>query len=161
MRAIGWIELLLATPLVLWGGFPFFQRGWASIVNRSLNMFTLIALGTGTAYIYSVIAVIFPNIFPPSFQTMSGVVPVYFEAAAAITTLVLLGQVLELRARSRTSSAIRALLNLPPSLPDRFGPTAPRSTSRSSTYSRAMLFAYVLATSPGRWSCARRFEFGG
>ena len=114
MRAIGWIELLLATPIVLWGGFPFFQRGWASIVNRSLNMFTLIALGTGTAYVYSVIAVIFPNIFPPSFQTMSGVVPVYFEAAAAITTLVLLGQVLELRARSRTSSAIRALLNLSP-----------------------------------------------
>ena len=114
MRAIGWIELLLATPVVLWGGFPFFQRGWASIVNRSLNMFTLIALGTGTAYIYSVIAVLFPGIFPPSFQTMPGVVPVYFEAAAAITTLVLLGQVLELRARSRTSSAIRALLNLSP-----------------------------------------------
>ena len=114
MRAIGWIELLLATPVVLWGGFPFSQRGWASIVNRSLNMFTLIALGTGTAYIYSVTAVIFPNIFPPSFQTMSGAVPVYFEAAAAITTLVLLGQVLELRARSRTSSAIRALLNLSP-----------------------------------------------
>jgi Cu+-exporting ATPase len=114
MRAIGWIELLLATPVVLWGGFPFFQRGWASLVNRSLNMFTLIALGTGTAYIYSMIAVIFPNIFPPSFQTMRGAVPVYFEAAAAITTLVLLGQVLELRARSRTSSAIRALLNLSP-----------------------------------------------
>jgi Cu+-exporting ATPase len=114
MRAIGWIELLLATPVVLWGGFPFFQRGWASIVNRSLNMFTLIALGTGTAYIYSVIAVLFPGIFPPSFQTMPSVVPVYFEAAAAITTLVLLGQVLELRARSRTSSAIRALLNLSP-----------------------------------------------
>jgi P-type Cu+ transporter len=114
MRAIGWIELLLATPVVLWGGLPFFQRGWVSIVNRSLNMFTLIALGTGTAYIYSVIAVIFPNIFPHSFQTMSGAVPVYFEAAAAITTLVLIGQVLELRARSRTSSAIRALLNLSP-----------------------------------------------
>jgi Cu+-exporting ATPase len=114
MRVIGWIEFLLATPVVLWGGFPFFQRGWASIVNRSLNMFTLIALGTGTAYIYSVVAVIFPNIFPPSFQTMRGAVPVYFEAAAAITTLVLLGQVLELRARSRTSSAIRALLNLSP-----------------------------------------------
>jgi Cu+-exporting ATPase len=114
MRAIGWIEFLLATPVVLWGGFPFFQRGWASIVNRSLNMFTLIALGTGTAYVYSVIAVLFPGIFPPSFQTMPGVVPVYFEAAAAITTLVLLGQVLELRARSRTSSAIRALLNLSP-----------------------------------------------
>jgi P-type Cu+ transporter len=114
MRAIGWIELLLATPVVLWGGFPFFQRGWASIANRSLNMFTLIALGTGTAYIYSMIAVLFPGIFPPSFQTMPGVVPVYFEAASAITTLVLLGQVLELRARSRTSSAIRALLNLAP-----------------------------------------------
>jgi len=114
MRAIGWIQLLLATPVVLWGGFPFFQRGWTSIVNRSLNMFTLIALGTGTAYIYSVIAVLFPGIFPPSFQTMPGIVPVYFEAAAAITTLVLLGQVLELRARSRTSSAIRALLNLSP-----------------------------------------------
>ena len=114
MRAMGWIELLLATPVVLWGGFPFFQRGWASIANRSLNMFTLIALGTGTAYIYSVMAILFPGIFPPSFQTMPGVVPVYFEAAAAITTLVLLGQVLELRARSRTSSAIRALLNLSP-----------------------------------------------
>jgi len=114
MQAIGWIECFLATPIVLWGGFPFFQRGWASGVNRSLNMFTLIALGTGTAYIYSVVAVIFPNVFPPSFQTMAGVVPVYFEAAAAITTLVLLGQVLELRARSRTSSAIRTLLNLSP-----------------------------------------------
>jgi len=114
MRAIGWFELLLATPVVPWGGFPFFQRGWASIANRSLNMFTLIALGTGTAYIYSVIAVLFPGMFPPSFQTMPGVVPVYFEAASAITTLVLLGQVLELRARSRTSSAIRALLNLAP-----------------------------------------------
>jgi Cu+-exporting ATPase len=114
MRAIGWIELVLATPVVAWGGFPFFQRGWASIVNRSLNMFTLIALGTGTAYIYSVITVLFPGIFPPSFQTLPGVVPVYFEAAAAITTLVLLGQVLELRARSRTSSAIRALVNLSP-----------------------------------------------
>src|SRR5580704_14391821 len=112
--ATAWIELLLATPVVLWAGWFFFERGWASIVNRSLNMFTLIALGTGTAYVYSVIAVVFPNIFPPSFQTMSGIVPVYFEAAAAITTLVLLGQVLELRARSRTSSAIRALLNLSP-----------------------------------------------
>jgi Cu+-exporting ATPase len=114
MRAIGWIELVVATPVVLWGGAPFFARGWASIVNHSLNMFTLIALGTGAAYIYSVIAVLFPGIFPPSFQTMPGVAPVYFEAAAAITTLVLLGQVLELRARSRTSSAIRALLNLSP-----------------------------------------------
>ena len=114
MRAIAWLELLLATPVVLWAGWPFFERGWASLVNRSLNMFTLIALGTGTAYVYSVIAVLFPDIFPPSFRDMSGGVPVYFEAAAAITTLVLLGQVLELRARSRTSTAIRSLLKLSP-----------------------------------------------
>src|SRR6202007_2727589 len=108
------MELLLATPVFLWGGFPFFQRGWASIANRSLNMFTLIALGTGTAYVYSVIAVLFPGIFPPSFREANGAVPVYFEAAAAIVTLVLLGQVLELKARSRTSLAIRALLKLSP-----------------------------------------------
>jgi Cu+-exporting ATPase len=113
-RAIAWIELLLATPVVLWAGWVFFERGWASIVNRSLNMFTLIALGTGTAYVYSVIAVLFPQIFPDSFRVMGGGVPVYFEAAAAITTLVLLGQVLELRARSRTSTAIRSLLKLSP-----------------------------------------------
>jgi Cu+-exporting ATPase len=113
-RAIGWIELLLATPVVLWGGWPFFERGWASIKNRSPNMFTLIALGTGTAYIYSVVAVVFPRIFPASFRGMNGEVPIYFESAAAITTLVLLGQVLELRARGRTSSAIRSLLKLSP-----------------------------------------------
>lgn len=114
MRTIGWLELLLATPIVIWGGWPFFERGWTSIVNRSLNMFTLIALGTGTAYLYSIVAVLFPGIFPASFQSTPGEVPLYFEAAAAITTLVLLGQVLELRARSRTSSAIRALLKLSP-----------------------------------------------
>jgi Cu+-exporting ATPase len=113
MRALGWIELILATPVVLWCGWPFFQRGWSSIVNRSLNMFTLIAIGTGTAYLYSVIAVLFPGIFPESFRTM-GQVPVYFEAAATITTLVLLGQVLELRARGRTSAAIKSLLKLSP-----------------------------------------------
>ena len=111
---MGWIQLLLTTPVVVWGGWPFFQRGWASLVNRSLNMFTLIALGTGTAYLYSVIAVLFPDIFPPAFRLIGGEVPVYFEAAAVITALVLLGQVLELRARSRTSSAIRALLKLSP-----------------------------------------------
>jgi Cu+-exporting ATPase len=113
-RAIGWIELILATPVVLWAGWPFFERGWASIVNRSLNMFTLIALGTGTAYAYSVVAVLFPGIFPASFRVMAGSVPIYFEAASAITALVLLGQVLELRARSRTSQAIRSLLKLSP-----------------------------------------------
>ena len=113
MRMIGWIELLLATPVVLWGGWPFFERGWASLVNRSLNMFTLVALGTGTAYAYSVIAVLFPGIFPSSFRT-SNEIPLYFGAASAITALVLLGQVLELRARSHTSAAIRSLLKLSP-----------------------------------------------
>ncbi len=99
MRATGWVEFVLATPVVLWAGWPFFQRGWASIVNRSLNMFTLIALGTGAAFVYSVAAVLFPQIFPAAFRDEHGAVPVYFEAAATITTLVLLGQVLELRAR--------------------------------------------------------------
>jgi len=111
---VSWIELLLATPVVLWGGWPFFQRGWASIVNRSTNMFTLIAIGTGVAYVYSLVATVAPNIFPASFKEMSGQPAVYFEAAAAIVTLVLLGQVLELRARSHTGAAIRSLLNLAP-----------------------------------------------
>ena len=109
-----WLELFLATPVVLWGGWPFFRRGWASIVNRSTNMFTLIAMGTGVAYVYSLVATIFPGIFPRAFREMDGKPAVYFEAAAAITTLVLLGQVLELRARSRTGAAIRALLDLSP-----------------------------------------------
>jgi len=121
-RILTWIELLLATPVVLWGGWPFFQRGWASIVNRSLNMFTLIAMGTGVAYLYSIVATIFPQIFPLSFRLASGEVPVYFEASAAIITLVLLGQVLELRARSRTSSALKALLGLAPKTARRLRP---------------------------------------
>jgi P-type Cu+ transporter len=108
------IEFLLATPVVLWGGWPFFERFWASLIHRSPNMFTLIALGTGAAYLDSVAATFFPQIFPESFRSMDGAVPVYFEAAAVITTLVLLGQVLELRARQKTSGAIRALLNLAP-----------------------------------------------
>src|SRR5579859_4463709 len=108
------VQLLLATPVVLWCGWPFFERGWASVVNRSLNMFTLIATGTGTAYLYSVVATLVPHIFPDSFRGPNGEVAVYFEAAAVITTLVLLGQVLELRARSQTSSAIKALLGLAP-----------------------------------------------
>ena len=111
-----WLELILATPVVLWGGWPFFQRGWASVVNRSTNMFTLIAMGTGVAYLFSVVATLFPQIFPASFRSMGDRPDVYFEAAAAIVTLVLLGQVLELRARSRTSSAIRALLDLSPKM---------------------------------------------
>ncbi|HMB84184.1 MAG TPA: heavy metal translocating P-type ATPase [Terriglobales bacterium] len=111
-----WLELLLATPVVLWCGWPFFQRGWASVVNRSTNMFTLIAMGTGVAYLFSVVATLFPQIFPASFRSMGDRPDVYFEAAAAIVTLVLLGQVLELRARSQTSSAIRALLDLSPKM---------------------------------------------
>jgi Cu+-exporting ATPase len=109
-----WIQLILGTPVVLWAGAPFFQRGWESVVNRSLNMFTLIALGTGVAYLYSLVAALVPSLFPVSFRTPMGEVPLYFEAAAVITTLVLLGQVLELRARSQTNSAIRALLDLAP-----------------------------------------------
>jgi Cu+-exporting ATPase len=111
---LNWLQLALATPVVLWGGFPFFQRGWTSIVNRSLNMFTLIAIGVGTAYAYSVVATLFPHAFPDSFRGHGGEVAVYFDAAAVITTLVLLGQVLELRARSKTSRAIKALLGLAP-----------------------------------------------
>ncbi len=113
-RTLTWIELILATPVVLWGGWPFFVRGWQSVVNRSPNMFTLIGLGVGVAYIYSLIAAIFPGIFPQAFRDESGVVGVYFEAAAVIVTLVLLGQVLELRARSQTGAAIKALLGLAP-----------------------------------------------
>ncbi|HKR61705.1 MAG TPA: heavy metal translocating P-type ATPase, partial [Pyrinomonadaceae bacterium] len=113
MQTKGWIELALATPVVLWGGWPFFVRAWQSVLNRSLNMFTLIGLGVAVAYVYSVIAKLLPSVFPESFRE-EGVVPVYFEAAAVITTLVLLGQVLELKARSRTGAAIKALLGLAP-----------------------------------------------
>lgn len=120
MDALGWIQFVLATPVVLWGGWPFFVRAWQSIVNVSLNMFTLIGLGVAVAYIYSVIAKLFPDVFPDSFKE-HGVVPVYFEAAAVITTLVLLGQVLELKARGRTGAAIRALLALAPKTARRVG----------------------------------------
>ena len=114
-RGIGkWAEFVLATPIVLWGGWPFFQRGWRSVVSWNLNMFTLIALGTGVAYVFSIVALLFPEIFPAAFRSASGEVGVYFEAAGTIVTLVLLGQVLELRARSRTNSAIKALLGMAP-----------------------------------------------
>jgi Cu+-exporting ATPase len=109
-----WLQMALATPVVLWAGWPFFVRGWNSIVSRNLNMFTLIAMGTGVAWVYSMVATLAPGIFPPAFQTSHGTVAVYFEAAAVITVLVLLGQVLELRARESTSGAIRALLDLAP-----------------------------------------------
>jgi Cu+-exporting ATPase len=111
-----WLELLLASPVVLWCGWPFFERGWTSVINRSTNMFTLIAMGTGVAYLFSVVATLFPRIFPASFRSMGDRPEVYFESAAAIVTLVLLGQVLELRARSQTSSAIRGLLDLSPKM---------------------------------------------
>jgi Cu+-exporting ATPase len=113
-RMLGWIEFALATPVVLWGGWPFFERGWASIVHRSLNMFTLIAIGTGAAYLYSLVAVAAPSLFPATFRDASGSLGLYFEPAAVITVLVLLGQVLELKARSQTSGAIQALLGLAP-----------------------------------------------
>src|SRR5207249_10778172 len=112
-RVVSWVSLALASPVVLWGGWPFFVRGWQSIVNRSLNMFTLIALGTAAAFGFSVFAVVFPDTLPRN-MGHDGAPPVYFEAAAVIVTLVLLGQVLELRARSATSGAIRALLGLQP-----------------------------------------------
>ncbi|HSL55330.1 MAG TPA: heavy metal translocating P-type ATPase [Pyrinomonadaceae bacterium] len=114
MSVLQWVQLVLATPVVLWAGWPFFVRAWQSIVNRSLNMFTLIGLGVGVGYLFSVIAVVLPGVFPASFRDAHGNVPVYFEAAAVIVTLVLLGQVLELRARSQTGNAIRALLGLTP-----------------------------------------------
>jgi len=113
-QLLGWFEFAIATPVVLWGGWPFFQRGWASIISRNLNMFTLISIGAGSAYLYSVVAVALPQLFPPSFRNMSGQLGLYFEAAAVITVLVLLGQVLELKARSQTSGAIKALLGLAP-----------------------------------------------
>jgi Cu+-exporting ATPase len=114
MRASVWVQLVLCTPVVLWGGWPFFERMWASLKTRNLNMFTLIGLGVGAGYGYSLVAALAPGIFPAAFRTMGGLVPVYFEASAVITTLVLLGQVLELRARAATGKAIRALLGLAP-----------------------------------------------
>jgi Cu+-exporting ATPase len=119
MRLSTWLQFLLATPVVLWGGAPFFRRGWASIVNRHLNMFTLIAIGTGVAYVFSLVALLVPHALPAEFHSSTGMPPIYFEAAATITALVLLGQVLELRARSQTSGAIRALLGLAPKVAHR------------------------------------------
>ena len=113
-QSSNWIQMALGTPVVLWAGWPFFVRGWASLKTRKLNMFTLIAMGVGVAWVYSMVAALAPGVFPPAFRTEGGAVPVYFEAAAVITVLVLLGQVLELRARERTSGAIKALLNLAP-----------------------------------------------
>jgi Cu+-exporting ATPase len=122
-RLSNWIQLVLATPVVLWGGWPFFDRAWTSLVTRHLNMFTLIAMGTGVAWLYSVVATVAPGLFPPTFRAMGdGSVAIYFEAAAVITVLVLLGQVLELRAREQTGGAIRALLDLAPKMARRIKP---------------------------------------
>ena len=121
-QALNWIQLALATPVVLWAGWPFFERGVASVANRSLNMFTLIAMGIGVAWLYSMLATLVPDIFPPSMRGMDGAVPVYFEAAAVITALALLGQVLELRAREQTSGAMKALLGLAPKTARRIRP---------------------------------------
>jgi len=120
-RISNWVQLALATPVVLWAGFPFFERGWTSLHTRNLNMFTLIALGTGAAWLFSIVATLAPQLFPPAFRGADGSVSVYFEAAAVITVLVLLGQVLELRARDQTSGAIKALLGLAPKSARRIG----------------------------------------
>lgn len=121
-RISNWIQFALSTPVVLWAGWPFFERAWASVVHRSLNMFSLIALGTGAAYLYSLFATFAPGMFPAGFRELGGTVAVYFEAAAVITVLVLLGQVLELRAREQTGGAIRALLKLAPKTARRLNP---------------------------------------
>ncbi|MDP9038782.1 MAG: YHS domain-containing protein [Acidobacteriota bacterium] len=120
--ALGWLELALATPVVLWGAWPFFTRGWTSILTRHLNMFTLISIGTAAAFLYSVAAVLVPHAFPAGFRDTSGQLGLYFEAAAVITLLVLVGQVLELKARGQTGSAIRALLRLAPTSARRLAP---------------------------------------
>jgi Cu+-exporting ATPase len=116
MQFVNWVQLFFATPVVLWGGYPFFERGALSVIRKNLNMFTLIALGVGVAYVYSIVATLFPWLFPSDLKGHGGLMPVYFEAAAVITVLVLLGQVLEMRARTQTSDAIRALLNLAPKM---------------------------------------------
>jgi len=126
-RILTWLEFAFAAPVVLWGGWPFFVRGWQSLVTRNFNMFTLIALGTGVAFVYSIVATLAPSFFPASFQDSHGEVAVYFEAAAVIITLVLLGQVMELRARHRTGSAIRALLGLAPKTARRIEPDGSES----------------------------------
>src|SRR3989338_1188827 len=158
MTALQWLEFALATPVVLWGGWPIFQRGWASLVNRHLNMFTLIALGVGVAWSYSVVAMLLPGIFPPAMRSMMDTVPVYFEAAAVIMALVLLGQVMELRARSQTSAAIKLLLGLAPKtarivrspLPP---PPPPRARGQTNRYANFFLTA---AKRTSRWNkCSR------
>src|SRR3954463_148508 len=132
-QASNWIQMLFGTPVVLWAGWPFFTRGWASLKNRSLNMFTLIALGTGAAWLYSMVGTLAPGLFPDQLRTHGGAVAIYFEAAAVITVLVLLGQVLELRAREKTSGAIKALLDLAPKTAVRVRPDGSGETVQIDT----------------------------
>jgi Cu+-exporting ATPase len=154
-RVLPWLQLGLATPVVLWGGAPFFARGWASLRTR-LNMFSLIALGTGAAYAYSVAAVLAPGWFPQSFRDAHGNVPLYFEAAAVIVTLVLLGQVLELRARSRTGAAIRALLGLAPKTARRLRPDGTEEDVRSTRSTPATACACARARRSPSTASSRR-----
>ena len=156
-----WIELALATPVVLWAGLPFFERGWASLKTRNLNMFTLIALGIGVAWAYSVVATVAPGIFPPAFRGADGAAAAYFEAAAVITTLVLLGQVLELRAREQTGGAIRALLDLAPKTARRVRPDgADEDVALDAIRVGDRLARAAGREGPGRWRSARRAERG-
>ena len=147
-----WIQLAFATPVVLWAGWPFFVRGWQSLVTRNLNMFTLIAIGTGVAYVYSLIGTIVPQAFPSSFRGHGGAVAVYFESAAVITVLVLLGQVLELRAREATSGAIKALLRLAPKTARRVDRRRQRPRSRD----RCTQGRRQIARAAGREGAGRR-----
>ena len=151
--ASNWIQLALATPVVLWAGWPFFERGFASLKTRNLNMFTLIAMGVGVAFAYSVVATVAPGVFPPAFRGPSGAVAIYFEAAAAITVLVLLGQVLELRARERTGGAIRALLDLAPKTARRVREGGADEDVRARTWSRSAI-AFACARARRRRSMA-------
>ena len=151
-RTAVWLELVLATPVVLWAALPFFRRGWDSILNRSPNMWTLISLGVGAAYLYSVVATLFPDLFPHQFRGHGGSVPVYFEAAAVIVALVFLGQVLELRARERTGSAIRALLDLAPKTARRIAADGSRERGAAGERHRRRPAAHP----PGRCRAGRR-----
>ena len=158
-HAAFWLQLLLSTPVVLWGGWPFFERGWRSIVTWNLNMFTLIAIGTGAAYFYSLIAVLLPGIIPETFRH-HGAVQVYFEASAVIVTLVLLGQMLELRARRRTGAAIRELLSLAPPTARIVRDGEEREVPLEEVQPRRHLACAARRENPRGWQTHRRQECG-
>ena len=159
-RVSNWIQFVLATPVVLWAGWPFFTRAGQSLVTRNLNMFTLIAMGTGVAWVYSVVATLAPSVFPPAFRAADGSVAIYFEAAAVITVLVLLGQVLELRAREQTGGAIRALLDLAPKTARRIAPDgSDEDVPLESVVVGDRLRVRPGEKVPGRWRTPRRPQF--